>query len=118
MQRCIKARLVLNWKKCHFMVQEGIMLGHKISKDGIEVDKAKLEVIEKLNPPTNIKGIRCFLGHAGFYRRFIKDFSKVSKSLCSLLEKEVKFEFDHDCLAAFELLKKKFIEAPVVVTPD
>ena len=67
------------------MVQEGIMLGHKISKDGIKVDKAKIEVIDKLSPPTSVKGIRSFLGHAGFYRRFIKDFSKVAKPLCSLL---------------------------------
>ena len=67
------------------MVQEGIMLGHKVSKKGTEVDKTKIEVINKLPPPTSIKGIRSFLGHVGFYRRFIKDFSKVAKPLCSLL---------------------------------
>ena len=78
--------LVLNWEKCHFMVQEGIMLGHKVSKSGIEVNKTKVEVVDKLPPPTSIKGIRSILGHVGFYRRFIKDFSKVAKSLCSLLE--------------------------------
>ncbi|RVW25073.1 Retrovirus-related Pol polyprotein from transposon 17.6 [Vitis vinifera] len=71
--------------KCHFMVQQGIVLGHVISKNGIEVDKAKVELIVKLPPPTNVKGIRQFLGHAGFYRRFIKDFSKISKPLCELL---------------------------------
>src|SRR5437588_7842922 len=81
LQRCIKTNLVLNWEKCHFMVESGIVLGHKISKEGIEVDRAKVEVIEKLPPPTSIRGIRSFLGHAGFYRRFIKDFSKVSKPL-------------------------------------
>ena len=78
LQRCIETNLVLNWEKCHFMVKEGIVLGHKISEKGIEVDKAKIEVIEKLEPPTSLKGIRSFLGHAGFYRRFIKDFSKIS----------------------------------------
>jgi len=67
---------VLNWEKCHFMVQEGIVLGHKISVRGIEVDKAKIDVIEKLPPPMNVKGVRSFLGHVGFYRRFIKDFSR------------------------------------------
>jgi hypothetical protein len=61
------ADLVLNWEKCHFMVREEIVLGHKISEKEIEVDKAKTEVIEQLPPPTNVKGIHSFLGHAGFY---------------------------------------------------
>jgi hypothetical protein len=68
---CQMNDLVLNWEKCHFMVREGIVLGHKILDKGIEVDKVKIEVIEKLPPPTNVKGIHSFLGHAGFYRRFI-----------------------------------------------
>ncbi|KAH9803133.1 hypothetical protein KPL71_001653 [Citrus sinensis] len=100
------------------MVQEGIVLGHKISKDGIEVDKAKIKVIDKLPPPTSVKGIRRFLGHAGFYRRFIKDFSKVAKPLYSLLEHDKPFHFDKDCLQAFRELKKALITAPVVISPD
>jgi hypothetical protein len=67
LKRCQMADLVLNWEKCHFMVLEGIVLGHKISEKGIEVDKAKIEVIEQLPPPTNVKGIHSFLGHSGFY---------------------------------------------------
>lgn len=63
------------------MVQVGIVLGHRISSKGLEVDKVKIEVIEKLPPPTIVKGIKCFLGRAGFYRRFIKDFSKIAKPL-------------------------------------
>ncbi|KAK9042736.1 hypothetical protein V6N11_017799 [Hibiscus sabdariffa] len=100
------------------MVNEGTVLGHKISSKGIEVDKAKVEVIEKLPPPTNVKGIRSFLGHAGFYRRFIKDFSKISKPLCNLLQQNQPFVFDKECQSAFEGLKMKLISAPVVVPPD
>ena len=73
------------------MGQEGIVLGHSISEKGIEVDRAKIEVIEKLPPPKCVKDIRSFLGHAGFYRRFIKDFSKIAKPLCKLLAKDVVF---------------------------
>ncbi|KAK9034765.1 hypothetical protein V6N11_076822 [Hibiscus sabdariffa] len=88
LKRCEEPDLVLNWKKCHFMVNEGTVLGHKISSKGIEVDKAKVEVIEKLPPPTNVKGIRSFLGHVSFYR------------------------------SVFEELKMRLISAPVVVPPD
>ena len=76
--RCEETNLVLNWEKCHFMVKEGIVLGHRISKREIEVDRANVETIEKLLPPSSVKGIRSSLGHAGFYRRFIKDFSKIA----------------------------------------
>ena len=65
-QRCEEKHLILNWEKCHFMVQEGIVQGHKVSERGIEVDRAKIEVIEQLPPPTNVKDIHSFLGHAGF----------------------------------------------------
>ncbi len=118
LKRCEETHLVLNWEKCHFMVTEGIILGHKISSRGIEVDRAKIEVIEKLEPPTTLKGVRSFLGHAGFYRRFIKDFSKISKPLCNLLEKDAEFIFDEDCIKAFNDLKKKLISAPIIITPD
>ena len=118
LQRCEETNLVLNWEKCHFMVQEGIVLGHKVSKTGIEVDKAKIEVIEKLPPPTSVKRIRSFLGHAGFYRRFIRDFSKIAKPLCTLLEQNRSFVFDEDCQRAFTELKKALVSAPIIVAPD
>ena len=69
------------------MVNEGVVLGHKISKQGIEVDKAKVDAIEKMPCPRDIKGIHSFLGHACFYRKFIKDFSKISRPLNNLLQR-------------------------------
>ena len=91
LQRCEETNLVLNWEKCHFMVNEGIVLGQKVSERGIEVDKAKVDAIEKMSCPKDIKGIRSFLGHAGFYRRFIKDFSKIYRPLTNILQKDVPF---------------------------
>ncbi|KAK1579822.1 hypothetical protein QYE76_018584, partial [Lolium multiflorum] len=117
-ERCEETNLVLNREKCHFMVNEGIVLGHKISERGIEVDRAKVEAIEKMPYPRDVKGIRSILGHAGFYRRFIKDFSKISKPLTNLLQKDVPFVFDDDCKEAFETLKKALTTAPIVEPPD
>jgi hypothetical protein len=85
-------QLGLNWEKCHFIVQQGIVLGHYISSKGIEVDKAKIDSISKLPPPMTVKGVRSFLGHVGFYKRFIKDFSKIFRPLYALLAKDTKFE--------------------------
>ncbi|XP_075077272.1 uncharacterized protein LOC142164007 [Nicotiana tabacum] len=118
LKRCEGTNLVLNWEECHFMVDKGIVLGHKISKHGIEVDRAKIEIISKLPPPTSVKGVRSFLGHAGFYRRFIKDFSKIANPMCKLLEKDAKFVFDENCLKDFEELKQRLTTAPIIVMPD
>ncbi|GJU92714.1 reverse transcriptase domain-containing protein [Tanacetum coccineum] len=95
LQRCEDTNLVLNWEKCHFMVKEGIVLGHKISKSGLS-----------------------FLGHAGFYRRFIQDFSKIARPMTHLLEKETPFIFSKECIEAFETLKLKLTHAPILVAPD
>ncbi|GJS04707.1 reverse transcriptase domain-containing protein [Tanacetum coccineum] len=118
LKQCEDTNLVLNWEKCHFMCREGIVLGHKISKSGIEVDRAKVDVIAKLPHPTTVKGVRSFLGHAGFYRRFIQDFSKIARPMTHLLEKETPFVFSKDCIDAFQTLKKKLTEAPILVVPD
>nr|AAX95957.1 retrotransposon protein, putative, Ty3-gypsy sub-class [Oryza sativa Japonica Group]ABA93100.1 retrotransposon protein, putative, Ty3-gypsy subclass [Oryza sativa Japonica Group] len=117
LQRCQEKDLVLNWEKCHFMVREGIVLGHRVSKRGIKVDRAKIDVIHQL-PPMNIKGICSFLGHAVFYRRFIKDFSTITRPLTNLLAKDVPFEFDDAYLKSFEILKKALVSAPIIQPPD
>lgn len=116
--RCVENNLVLNWEKCNFMVTDGIVLGHKVSSKGLEVDQTKVEVIEKLPPPLNVKEIRSFLGHAGFYRRFIKDFSKIANPLRNLLNKDKYFIFDNACLIHFNDLKEKLITAPKIIAPD
>ena len=117
-QRCQDNNLALNWEKCHFMVKEGIVLGHKISAAGLEVDQAKVSIIKTLLPLTTIKGIRSFLGHAGFYRRFISDFSKIPRPLCKLLEKDAKFDFDESYRSTFEEIKSRLVTAPIMATPD
>ena len=94
-------------------------MGHKIYAAGLEVDKEKVAIIKTFLPPTTVKGIRSFLRHAGFYRRFIRDFSKISRPLCRLLEKKnTKFDFDESCLSAFEDIKSKLVIAPIMETPD
>jgi hypothetical protein len=100
--------------KCHLMVRKGIVLGNKILKKGTEVDKAKIEVIEQLPPPTNVKGIRSFLGHARFYRRFIQKFSQIARPLTDLLAKDAPFIFTEECLQSFHTLKKALISTPVI----
>jgi len=114
LQRCKEKNLTLNWKKCHFIVKKGIVLGHVISHDGIEVDKAKIDLITNLPPPTCVKDIRSFLGHAGFYRRFIQDFDKIAKPLTNLLAKDVHFQFFEECLKAFNTLKEALTSAPIL----
>nr|GEZ50828.1 hypothetical protein [Tanacetum cinerariifolium] len=100
------------------MVKDGIVLGHKISKNRIEVDRSKVDVIAKLPYPTTVKGVRSFLGHADFYRRFIQDFYNIARPMTHLLEKETPFVFSKDCIDAFETLKKKLTEALILIVPD
>nr|GEW36244.1 reverse transcriptase domain-containing protein [Tanacetum cinerariifolium] len=118
LKRCEDTKLALNWEKSHFMVKEGIVLGHKISKKGIEVDKAKIKVISKLPHPTIVRGIQSFLRHAGFYRQFIKDFSKISRPMTHLLEKNSPFIFSNECIQAFRTLKENLTEAPILIAPN
>ena len=99
------------------MVKEGIVLGHKVSGKVIEVDRSKVDAIERMPQPRDIKGIRSFLGHVGFYRRFIRNFSGISKPLTNLLQKGVRFNFDDKCLVAFDKLKYALSHAPTIKPP-
>jgi hypothetical protein len=118
MERCVESNLVLNFEKCHFMVSKGIVLGHLVSEKGLEVDKAKVDVIKTLPYPRNVKDVRSFLGHAGFYRRFIRDFSKIAQPMCRLLQKDAQFDFDESCKEAFDILKEKLCSSPIIKPPD
>ena len=115
---CVKKHLVLSWEKSHFMVREGIVLGHLVSSKGLEVDKAKVEVIQDLALPKSIRELRIFLGHVGFYRRFIQDFAKVSKPLTSLLCKKKDFIIEKEGKHAFIQLKQALVEAPILQSPN
>ena len=109
------SNLVLNWEKCHFIVEQGIVLGHIESSKGIEVDKSKIDLVRSLPLRTSVREVRSFLGHAGFYRRFIKDFSKIARPLCRLLQKEVPFNLDKD---AFNNLKDLLTFPPIIQPPN
>ncbi|CAM8886698.1 unnamed protein product [Rhodiola kirilowii] len=116
--RCVSMNLVLNYEKCHFMVRHEIVLGHIVSQEGMEVDKAKIDLFMTLPYPSTVRDIQSFLGHAGFYRRFIKDFSKKALPLSTLLQKEVPFEFTNACKEAFDDLKKALTSTPIIQTPN
>ena len=118
LERCQEKNLVLNWKKCHFMVTQGIVLGHIVSKDGIEVDKAKVELISNLPTPKCVRDIRSFLGHTDFYRRFIKHFSAIARPLCTLLAKDVPFTWSQACDTAFTKLKNMLVSPPIMRSPN
>jgi hypothetical protein len=118
LSKCEEKNLVLNWEKCHFMITNDIVLGHIVSSKGIEVDKSKIELIGNLPTPKSFKDVRSFLGHAGFYRRFIKDFSIISKPLSNLLTKDNIFEWTEHCKKTFVKLKNLLTSAHVIQPPD
>ena len=100
------------------MVREGVVLGHLVLGKRLEVQNAKIEVIQNLPLPTTLQDLRSFLGHVGFYRRFIRDFAKVSKPLTTLLCKDKDFFIDKEGERAFEMLKLVLIEAPILQSPN
>ncbi|RDY14386.1 Retrovirus-related Pol polyprotein from transposon 17.6, partial [Mucuna pruriens] len=111
--RCIDANLVLNFEKWHLMVTVGIMLGHLVSNKAIEVDKSKIDTITSLPNPASVWEVRSFLGHARFYRRFIKNFNKIALPLSKLLQKDVEFNFDQPYIEAFQELKNRLTSVPI-----
>ncbi|CAM8947899.1 unnamed protein product [Rhodiola kirilowii] len=116
--QCHSVNLVLNYEKCHFMVTHGVVLGHIVSHEGIKVDKAKIYLIVTLPYPSMVRDIKSFLGHAGFYHRFIKNFSKKALPLSNLLQKDVPFEFTDPCRAAFDELIQALTSTPIIRAPD
>ncbi|XP_027061839.1 uncharacterized protein [Coffea arabica] len=118
LQRCIETNLALNYEKCHFIVKEGIVLGHVVSSRGIKIDKAKVDFISSFPYPTNVKEIRSFLDHIGFYRRFIKNFSRIAQPLSQLLQKEATFDFGQSCKVSFDTLKSMLTTTPIIQPPD
>ena len=118
LNRCIQSNLVQNFEKCHFMVEQGIVLGLIISSKGIEVDPAKISIISQLPYPSSVREVRSFLCHAGFYRYFNQDFSKKALPLSNLLQKDVDFIFDEGCKKAFDCLKKALATTPIIQAPD
>jgi len=114
----IETDLVVNFEKCHFMVEHGVVLGHVVSSKGLEVHKAKVDIIQSLPYPKCIKEVRSFQGHVGFDRRFIKDFSKIASPLCALLAKDALFNFNENCGRAFDQLKLKLTTTLIVQAPN
>ncbi|RDY04856.1 Retrovirus-related Pol polyprotein from transposon opus, partial [Mucuna pruriens] len=118
LKQCIEIDLVLNFEKCHFMVTKGIVLGHLVSSRGIKVDKAKIHIITSLPNLASVREVRSFLGHACFYRHFITNFSKTALPLSKLLQKDVEFVFNKECIQAFEELKTRLTSMPILQAPN
>ena len=111
-------QLYAKFSKCEFWLKKVGFLGHVISAEGIAVDPSKVEAVTEWKAPTSVGEIRSFLGLAGYYRRFIENFSKIAKPMTELLKKDTKFKWTEDCEASFQELKKRLVTAPVLILPD
>lgn len=116
--KCIEMNLSLSPEKCEFLMNKGTVLGHTISCQGLQVDPNKIVLIKKVPPPQKVRDVRSFLGLAGYYRRFIKDFSKLASPMFGLLAKDVEFNWTDDCQRALNELKDKLVSAPILRGPD
>ena len=110
-------KLFAKLKKCEFWLESVSFLGHVIFRDGVSVDPKKVEAVVEWNRPTSVTEIRSFLGLAGYYRRFVKGFSRISMPLTRLTQKGVKFEWSDDCEKSFQDLKSRLVCAPVLIVP-
>jgi hypothetical protein len=111
-------QLYVKFSKCEFWLTEVTFLRHVISAGGVSVDPSKVKDVLNRVPPTNASEIQSFLGLAGYYGRFIKDFSKIAKPMTRLLEKNKDFDWTKECQANFEELKKRLTSAPVLILPE
>jgi len=118
LSKCIEMNLPLSPEKCEFLMTEGIVLGHTISRQGLQVDPNKIAIIKKVPPPQKVRDVRSFLGLAGYYRRLIKYFSKLASPLFGLLAKDVEFKWTDDCQRALNELKDKLVSAPILRGPN
>ena len=118
MKRLREHNLKLQPDKCEFLRKEVIYLGHIISEDGISPDPSKLTAIKDFPIPTKVKNVQSFIGLAGYYRKFIENFSKIAKPLTKLTKKTEKFVWTEEQQNAFEILKEKLMTAPVLRYPD
>jgi hypothetical protein len=118
LQRLRDHHLYANFSKCEFWLDTVKFLGHTISGDGISVDPSKVQEVMDWKPPTSVHQIRSFLGLAGYYRRFIPDFSRIFKPMTELLKKGVKFSWNQKCDDAFHTLRDHLTTAPVLAQPD
>jgi hypothetical protein len=118
LQRLRDHKLYAKFSKCEFWLDSVKFLSHTISKDGISVDPSKVQVVMDWKPPKSVHQIRSFLGLAGYYRRFIPDFSRIAKPMTELLKKGVKFVWSEECDQPFHTLRKHLTSAPVLTQPD
>jgi hypothetical protein len=118
LQRLRDHQLYAKLSKCDFWLREIKFLGHTISQDGLSVDPEKVQEVMNWKPPTTVRQIRSFLGLAGYYRRFILDFSRIAKPMTELLKKGVKYEWSQKCEDAFHALRQHLTTAPVLAQPD
>eukprot|EP00253_Pinus_taeda_P030311 PITA_30311 len=118
LDKCIEMNLSLSLEKCEFLMTEGTVIGHAISQQGLQVDPNKIAIIQRVPPPQKVRVVRSFLGLARYYRRFIKDFSKIASPLFGLLGKDVEFIWLENCQEALDTLKSKLVTTPTLKGPN